>query len=419
LSASELNQAVSALCLKSKQAAGRLALSTVGQRTELLRKMAESIVAAKDEILKANAEDCLQAQKSGINGPILKRLKIDDKTFQTMIRRINAAADLPDPVGKRLEDFTNAEGLQVSKISAPLGVVAMIYESRPNVTTDCAAACIRSGNAVILRGGSESICTNRVIVSALRSAFDGIDENCIQLFDFSGHEAVDELLKMTDFVDLLIPRGGRALIEAVEKKSRIPIMRHYDGICHQYIAADADAKMAVEVVVNSKCQRFEVCNSLETVLIDRSCATRILPGLFAAFSKAGVTVRGCPVCREIVPEIEVADESDWATEYLDAIISIRVVCGIEEAAAHIAKYGSGHTDGIITSSDKLADEFILRVDSGSIMINSSTRLSGGEAYNMGAVVGISTGKLHARGPVGPNELTTYKWVARGEGHLRK
>lgn len=418
MSGSENFAAVVELCRKAEAAAAELALSTSTPRTDTLLRMSVALEGAKQAILSANELDCAEAGESGLSWPLLKRLRITGNTFSTMQKRINAAANLPDPLGVTLSDFRNPQGMRVKKISTPIGVIAMIYESRPNVTTDCAAACLRSGNAVILRGGSESLRTNREVVNALRSAFTDLPADAVQLFDFAGHEAVDDLLQMSDYVDLLVPRGGRALIEAVESKSKIPLMRHYDGICHQYIAEDADLETALAVVINSKCQRYEVCNSLETLLIDAKCAQRVLPAVCEAFFSNGVEVRGCGRCCEIVQGLVSATEEDWSAEYLDAVISVRIVDGIKDACAHIAKYGSGHTDGIITRSEKLVDEFIARVDSGSVMVNASTRLSGGEAYNMGAVIGISTGKLHARGPVGPAELTSYKWVSLGDGHLR-
>jgi len=311
-------------------------------------------------------------------------------------------------------------GLRVEKIAVPIGVIAMIYEARPNVTTDAAAVALKSGNTVILKGGSESLRTNRVLAGAMRSAAveAGLPEDAVQLLDSADHEAVRELLRQEKFIDLIIPRGGKSLIRAVSEGTRIPVLKHYDGICHLYIAEDADPDMAVSLTVNSKCQRVEVCNALETLLADAASAPRILPLVAEALKKQGVEIRGCPETRAILPDCLPATEQDWDTEYLAPILSIRIVHGIEEAMAHIARHGSGHTDGIITSSLELSRRFIAGVDSASVLVNASTRLSGGGDYGLGAVVGISTDRLHARGPVGPAELCTYKWVAVGNGQLR-
>ncbi|MBR6058549.1 MAG: glutamate-5-semialdehyde dehydrogenase, partial [Victivallales bacterium] len=302
----------------------------------------------------------------------------------------------------------------------PIGVIAIIYEARPNVTTDAAAVALKSGNAVILKGGSESIRSNRVLVTAMRKAIvaAGLPEDTVQFIDSTDHAVVNELLKQNQYIDLVIPRGGKSLIKAVSENTRIPVLKHYDGICHQYVAADADVEMAVSVVVNSKTERVEVCNALETLLVDAKIAKAFLPKVRDAFAAKGVEIRGCAKTREILPEIVAATDVDWDTEYLAPIISIRVVDGLDEAVAHIAAHGSGHTDGIITNNLQEAQSFVARVDSASVLVNASTRLSGGGDYGMGAVVGISTDKLHARGPVGPNELCSYKWVAIGNGHLR-
>jgi gamma-glutamyl phosphate reductase len=319
-----------------------------------------------------------------------------------------------------LEGRTMPSGLQVSRVAVPIGVVAIIYEARPNVTTDAAAVALKSGNAVILKGGSESIRSNRVLVAAMRKAIvaAGLPEDTVQFIDSTDHAVVNELLKQDRYIDVVIPRGGKGLIKAVSENTRIPVLKHYDGICHQYVAADADLDMAVAVVVNSKTERVEVCNALETLLVDKKIAAAFLPKIRDAFAAKGVEIRGCAKTREILPEVVAATEDDWDTEYLAPIISIRVVDGLDEAVAHIATHGSGHTDGIITNNLRESQEFVAKVDSASVLVNASTRLSGGGDYGMGAVVGISTDKLHARGPVGPNELCSYKWVAIGNGHLR-
>lgn len=403
-----------------RAAAASQILKTVSgaRRADALNRMAGALIGVKDQVMAANAEDLKAAPD--LSEPMKKRLRITDKIFDYMVNRLREAAALPDPVGRVLEGRVMPSGLRVEKIAVPIGVIAMIYEARPNVTTDTAAVALKSGNAVILKGGSESLRSNRVLADAMRSAAveAGLPEDAVQLLDSTDHDAVRELLRQEGYIDLIIPRGGKSLIRAISEGTRIPVLKHYDGICHLYIAPDADPEMAASLVVNSKCQRVEVCNALETLLADAASARRILPVVADALKKQGVELRGCPETRAILPDCLPATEQDWDTEYLAPILSIRIVHGIEEAMDHIAKHGSGHTDGIITSSLDLARKFIAGVDSASVLVNASTRLSGGGDYGLGAVVGISTDRLHARGPVGPAELCTYKWVAVGNGQLR-
>ena len=403
-----------------RAAAASQILKTVSgaRRADALNRMAGALIRVKDEVMAANAEDLKAAPD--LSEPMKKRLRITDKIFDYMANRLREAAALPDPVGRVLEGRVMPSGLRVEKIAVPIGVVAMIYEARPNVTTDAAAVALKSGNAVILKGGSESLRSNRVLADAMRSAAveAGLPEDAVQLLDSADHDAVRELLRQEEYIDLIIPRGGKSLIRAISEGTRIPVLKHYDGICHLYIAEDADPAMSVSLAVNSKCQRVEVCNAMETLLVDAASAPRILPMVAAALKKQGVELRGCPETRANLPDCLPATEQDWDTEYLAPILSIRIVHGIEEAMDHIAKHGSGHTDGIITSSLDLSRRFIAGVDSASVLVNASTRLSGGGDYGLGAVVGISTDRLHARGPVGPAELCTYKWVAVGNGQLR-
>lgn len=399
--------------------ASRLLKSASGiSRAGALGRMAGKLTVYRNEIFKANEEDLKAAP--GLSDAFRKRLKITDKIFDYMLNRLREAAALPDPVGRILEGHTMPSGLQVRRIAVPIGVVAIIYEARPNVTTDAAAVALKSGNAVILKGGSESIRTNRVLAKAMREAAEeaGLPADCIQFLDSTDHADVGELLKQERYIDLIIPRGGKNLIRAVAEGTRIPVLKHFDGICHLYAAADADAELAVPLIVNSKCQRVEVCNALETLLVDADAAERLLPAVADALRAQGVEIRACPETKAVLKDCAAASEEDWDTEYLAPVLSIRIVHGIEEAMDHIARHGSGHTDGIITHSLDLAEKFIAGVDSASVLVNASTRLSGGGDYGMGAVVGISTDRLHARGPVGPNELCTYKWVAVGNGQLR-
>ena len=387
-------------------------------RAAALDSMADKLISCKEELMAANAADLAAAP--GLSDAFKKRLQITEKIFKYMVDRLQEAAALPDPVGKVLEGHTMPSGLQVKRIAVPIGVIAIIYEARPNVTTDAAAVALKSGNAVILKGGSESLRTNRVLAAAMRQAAEesGLPADAIQLIESTDHAVVGELLKQEEFIDLIIPRGGKSLIKAVSDGTRIPVLKHYDGICHLYAAEDADTDMTVSLTVNSKCQRVEVCNALETLLIDAKSAPRLLPAVASALGEKGVELRGCAECCALLPGIKAASEEDWETEYLAPVLSIKIVHGIEEAMQHIARYGSGHTDGIITNSLSLSERFIAGVDSASVLVNASTRLSGGGDYGMGAVVGISTDRLHARGPVGPAELCSYKWVAVGNGQTR-
>ena len=405
---------------RGREAARTLAAVSGTARAKALNAMADCLIDCKAELYEANRLDLEAGRAAGLSEAFQKRLAVTDKIFDYMVKRLKEAAALPDPVGRILEGRMMPSGLQVSRVAVPIGVIAIIYEARPNVTTDAAAVALKSGNAVILKGGSESIRSNRVLVAAMRKAIvaAGLPEDTVQFIDSTDHAVVNELLRQDKYIDLVIPRGGKSLIKAVSENTRIPVLKHYDGICHQYVAADADVEMAVAVVVNSKTERVEVCNALETLLVDAKIAKAFLPKVRDAFAAKGVEIRGCAKTREILPEIVAATDVDWDTEYLAPIISIRVVDGLDEAVAHIAAHGSGHTDGIITNNLQEAQAFVAQVDSASVLVNASTRLSGGGDYGMGAVVGISTDKLHARGPVGPNELCSYKWVAVGNGHLR-
>ncbi|MBQ9771869.1 MAG: glutamate-5-semialdehyde dehydrogenase [Lentisphaeria bacterium] len=409
---------VEELAKRAKDAAQVLRTMSGACRADALNRMAGKLLACKEEVFAANAADLEAAP--GLTPAFQKRLKVTEKIFDYMVNRLKEAAALPDPVGNVLEGRTMPSGLQVKRIAVPIGVIAMIYEARPNVTTDAAAVALKSGNTVILKGGSECLRTNRVLADAMRSAAQeaGLPEDVIQLIDSSDRSVVGELLKQEKYVDLIIPRGGKSLIRAIAEGTRIPVLKHYDGICHQYVAEDADTEMAVSLIVNSKCQRVEVCNALETLLVDSAAAERVLPEIAKALQEKGVELRGCAETLKILPGILPAADEDWDTEYLGPVLSIRIVHGIGEAMKHIARHGSGHTDGIITNSLKLSEQFIAGVDSASVLVNASTRLSGGGDYGLGAVVGISTDRLHARGPVGPAELCTYKWVAVGNGQLR-
>lgn len=406
------------LSRRAKAAAAILRTAEPERRAEALRLMADNLAKCRSELFAANAADMRDA--AHLSEAFRKRLRVDDKVFDYMAKRLREAALLPDPVGRVLEERTMPSGLVVKRVAVPIGVIAIIYEARPNVTADAAAVALKSGNAVILKGGSEAMRSNLVLAEAMRGAVReaGLPEDAIQMVPTADRAAVAELLKQDKYIDLVIPRGGRSLIKAIEAGTRIPVLKHYDGICHQYVAYDAAPEMAAKIIVNSKCQNVAVCNALETLLVDAATPKTTVETIVAALRRNGVEIRGCERFRKIVPDCVPATEADWDTEYLAPILSIRVVDGVEEAARHIAEHGSGHTDGIITSSPELAGKFTALVDSASVLVNASTRLSGGGDYGMGAVVGISTDRLHARGPVGPEQLCTYKYVAVGNGNLR-
>ncbi len=410
--------AIVSMARQAQAAARQLRASSAEQRTLALRYMAENLIACRQAVLEANAADLAEA--AHMPPAFQKRLKIDDKVFDYMVSRLQKAAALPDVVGEVLESRIMPSGLDVKRVAVPIGVIAMIYEARPNVTTDAASVALKSGNAVILKGGSESLRSNLVLAEAMRSAAvkAGLPENAVQLVNSTDRADVAELLKQDEYIDLIIPRGGKSLIKAIAEGTRIPVLKHYDGICHLYVAADAELDMAVKLVTNSKCQNVAVCNALETLLVDADAPDTLLNAIADSLKNNSVELRGCPECCRRVKDCFPASEEDWDTEYLAPVLSIRIVHGIDEAMQHIAEHGSGHTDGIITSSAQLKECFIANVDSASVLVNASTRLSGGGDYGMGAVVGISTDRLHARGPVGPKELCTYKWVAQGEGQLR-
>ncbi|MDP7536801.1 MAG: glutamate-5-semialdehyde dehydrogenase [Methylococcales bacterium] len=406
---------------KSRVASRLLSSTSESLRNNALVQMAEALEGIQSQVLRVNAQEVEKAKESGQSAAILKRLTLNEDVFNYMLSRLRKVAQTPDPLNRILAGHTNPKGLQVYKKSVPIGVVGMIYESRPNVTIDAAGVCIKSGNAIILRGGSEALQTNVLLADAMiaGAVAGGLSEHAIQIIRTPGHAAVSELLALDGYVDVLIPRGGKGLIKRIAEGTRIPVIKHYDGICHLYIADDADLKQAVALAVNSKCQSIQVCNALETLLVDQNGANKVLPLLAAAFAEKGITLRGCENTRKILSNVELATEEDWHSEYLAPLLSIKMVSGLEAAIAHINHYGSGHTDGIVTQSLAQAQCFEQQIDSASVLINASTRLSGGGDYGLGAVVGISTDKLHARGPVGPDQLTTYKWVVYGEGHLRE
>ncbi len=351
---------------------------------------------------------------------MIDRLKLTDAVIEGMAQGLREIAALPDPVGEVVKMWRRPNGLLVGKMRIPLGVIGVIYESRPNVTADAAALCLKAGNAVILRGGSEAINSNLAIARVLQGAMEeaGVPAEAVQVIPFTDRQAVEEMLRLEEYIDVIIPRGGEGLIRFVTERSRIPVIKHYKGVCHIFVDRTADLEMALEICFNAKVQRPGVCNAMETLLVDEGIAPRFLPPMAERFQAAGVELRGCPKTRDIIPGVKEATEEDWYTEYLDLILAVRVVEGIDQAIAHILKYGSKHTEAIITSDYANAQRFLREVDSSTVLVNASTRFSDGYQFGLGAEIGISTTKLHAFGPMGVEDLTTTKFIVYGNGQIR-
>ena len=406
--------------LRAKQMAAELAILHAEKKQAALLAMAKQLSHSSDGIMKANAQDLRDAKQKNKPAAFVDRMTLTESGIDAMITGIQQIAALPDPVGRVLKKWDVPSGLHFKRVSIPIGVIAIMYESRPNVTADAAALCLKSGNAVILRGGSDCLRSNQQIVKALQVGLSnvGLDTDMIQYVADQDRAAVDTLLSLDECIDVIIPRGGKSLIERIRANSRIPVFSHLDGLCHTYIHADADFQMALDVVLNAKLRRTGICGATETLLVDAAVAESILPPLIEKLNEQGCEVRGDKVTLAIDPRVLPATEGDWSTEYLDAILAIKVVSGIEEAIAHIARFGSDHTDSIITQNQEAADRFQAKVGSSIVMHNCSTQFADGGEFGMGAEIGIATGKLHARGPVGVEELTTYKTLVCGEGQIR-
>ena len=397
-----------------------LGRATAAEKNEALLAAARELGARREELLAANRADMDAAAERDLAPSLADRLRLDDGRIDAMARGLEEIAALDDPVGRVMASWTRPNGLFISRVSVPLGVIGIIYESRPNVTADAGGLCLKSGNAAILRGGSESFHSSRAIVGCLHAglAAAGLPEGAVQLVPTTDRAAVGMLLAMTDHVDIIVPRGGKSLIERVQRESRIPVIAHLEGLCHVYIDEHADPEMAREVAVNAKMRRTGICGAAETLLVDRAAAARALPPIIDSLAGAGCELRGDDATRALDPRVGPATEEDWRTEYLDAILSIRQVDGLDEAIAHIGAYGSGHTDSIVTADAARAEAFLDKVDSAIVLHNASTQFADGGEFGMGAEIGISTGRLHARGPVGVEQLTTYKYVVRGAGQTR-
>lgn len=406
---------------RARAAARELARADTAAKNKALLAMAAAIRRESAKLMAANAIDIATAKSGGKDNAFIDRLTLTAKSTESMAAGLEQVASLPDPVGEVSEMRERPTGIKVGRMRVPLGVVGIIYESRPNVTADAAALCLKSGNACILRGGSESVHSNLAIAACvaegLRAA--GLPETAVQVVATPDRAAVGELLTMNEYVDIVVPRGGKSLIARVMEESRIPMIKHLDGVCHVYIDDRADLDKAVKIADNAKTQRYGTCNTMETLLVAKAVAPKVLPRLAKIYLDKGVELRGDEDARALVPQMAAASDEDWYTEYLAPVLSVRVVQGLDEAMEHIAKYGSQHTDAIVTEDQSRADRFVREVDSSSVMVNASTRFADGFEYGLGAEIGISTDKLHARGPVGLEGLTSQKYVVIGDGHVRK
>ena len=412
--------AVRELGAAARGAARDVARASTDIKNRALHAMAAAIRGAAERILDANAGDVRKARTDGADSAFLDRLALSPALIEHMARGVEEVAALPDPVGAITDRKKQPSGIEVARMRVPLGVVGIIYESRPNVTADAAALCVKAGNACILRGGSEALESNRAIADCVRAGLKtaGLPQAAVQLIGTSDRAAVGELVKLTEYVDIIVPRGGKELIERLTRESRIPMIKHLDGVCHVYVDDRADLEMAVRIADNAKTQRYGTCNTMETLLVAEGIAPRVLPRIGAIYGGKGVEMRADDAARQYLPDAKRATEKDYYTEWLAPIISIRVVKGLDEAIAHIAQYGSQHTDAIVTADPARAERFLREVDSSSVMWNASTRFADGYEYGLGAEIGISTNKLHARGPVGLEGLTTQKFVVLGHGEVR-
>lgn len=418
---SEVQSAILEMGRKARSASRELVKLTAPQKNDILRAMADGLVAREALILEANAKDLAQAESNGLSKAMIDRLMLNPKRLAAVAQAVREVADLPDPVGEVLADWTRPNGLRIVKKRVPIGVIGIIFESRPNVTTDAASLCFKTSNATILRGGSEAIHSNTALAAALQDAGSsaGLPANSVQLIPFTDRSSVEHMAKMDQFIDLIIPRGGKGLIEKVVSTARMPVIKHYDGVCHVYVHPDADLDMAARIVINSKTQKPGVCNALETLLVHRDVAATFYAKVGAMLVESGVEMRGDESALQYLPSgAKPATEEDWRAEYLDLILSMKTVGSLEEAIEHINAFGSHHTDVVVTRDAQVADTFMHNVDSALVLWNASTRFNDGGEFGFGAEIGISTDKLHARGPMGLVELTSYKYLAFGDGQIR-
>jgi len=401
-------------------ASNKIKSLTLDEKNALLESISKSIIEDRSDIIKANDKDVSEAQEK-LSKSMIDRLQLNEERIDGIIQSIETVISLPDPIGNILFTNTRPNGMKVERVSVPLGVVGIIYESRPNVTVDASILCLKSGNSVILRGGSESFNSNLQLVKSMQKACNniGLDKNIIQFIETTDRSAVDYMLsKMSDYIDVVVPRGGKGLVKKVQESAKIPVIGHLDGICHIYVDESSDPSTASKIVTNAKLRRTSICGAAETVLIDEKCLDSHLPKIINDLKSGGCEIRGDERCKEKFNEVILASDDDWKTEYLDAIISIRVVNGVEDAIDHIEKYGSGHTESIVSENKDNVEQFLNSVGSAIVMHNTSTQFADGGEFGLGAEIGIATGKLHARGPVGLEGLTTYKYIVRGNGQIR-
>ncbi|WP_160154300.1 glutamate-5-semialdehyde dehydrogenase [Microbulbifer sp. ALW1] len=407
---------------RAARAAARLmARADTGTKNAALKAIAAELDAQRPQLAAANAKDMQNGRDNGLDAALLDRLELTDGRIDGMIEGLNQIAELPDPVGEVSDLKYRPSGIQVGKMRVPLGVVGIIYESRPNVTIDAASLCLKSGNATILRGGSEALHSNGAIAACIAAGLKqaGLPETAVQVVATTDRAAVGALISMPEYVDVIVPRGGKGLIERISREARVPVIKHLDGICHVYLDDRADPQKAFDIALNAKTHRYGVCNAMETLLVAEAVAAEFLPKLAAAYQEKGVELRGCEQTRAILPNVLPATAADWATEYLAPVLAIRVVADMDAAMDHIAQYSSGHTESIVTEDYSRARRFLAEVDSASVMVNASTRFADGFEYGLGAEIGISTDKIHARGPVGLEGLTSQKWIVFGDGHIRQ
>lgn len=416
-----IKEYMASLGQQAKIAGREVSRAESGQKNAALLAIAEQLASQSAFLADENAKDLQAGKEKGLDAALLDRLELTPARIQAMIEGLTQVAALPDPVGAISGLDYRPSGIQVGKMRVPLGVIGIIYESRPNVTIDAAALCLKSGNACILRGGSESIHSNKAIASCIAKglASEGLPVHAVQVVETTDRAAVGELITLSEYVDVIVPRGGKNLIARISQEATIAVIKHLDGICHVYIDTHADLEKAVNIAINAKTHRYGVCNAMETLLVAEQVATAVLPELAAEYAAAGVELRGCLKTCSIIPGCIRATQEDWATEYLAPVLSIKVVADIDEAMAHITQFSSGHTESIITENYTLARRFLREVDSSSVMVNASTRFADGFEYGLGAEIGISTDKLHARGPVGLEGLTSLKYVVLGDGHIRQ
>ena len=416
----DIKKYINELGKQAYAASRKMAAASSDTKNAALHTIAKEIIKNKDNLIEINGLDLQTAKKSGLEPALLDRLELTAARIDAMADGLKQVAGLEDLIGKTTEYVEQTSGIKIGRMRVPLGVIGIIYESRPNVTADAAGLCLKSGNATILRGGSEAIHSNQAIASCIRTGLKstGLPENAVQLIETTEREAVGELLRMPDYVDVIVPRGGKGLIERVSAEARMPVIKHLDGICHVYIDDDADIEKAISIAYNAKTQRYGTCNTMECLLIARSLAKTVLEKLGPMYQETKVEIRGCEESKKLLGDIKIATDEDYATEYLAPILSLKIVTDIDEAMQHIDKFGSKHTDTIVTENKTNADRFLREVDSSSVMLNASTRFADGYEYGLGAEIGISTDKFHARGPVGLEGLTSQKYIVLGDGHIR-